>query len=53
MRADRKRARRKIVRPLLRRRRHAVEDEEIDAEQLAIGPGDKPGQEGAGVSADG
>jgi hypothetical protein len=45
MRANRKRTRREVVRPLLRRRRHAAEEDEIDAEQLAIGPGDKPGQQ--------
>ena len=45
MRADRRRTRRKVVAPSSRRRRHAAEEEEIDADQLAIGPGDKPAQQ--------
>ena len=42
----RARKRRRVVAPRPRRRRPLAEDEEIDAEQLAIGPGDKPGGEG-------
>ena len=53
MRAERRRTRRKIVRPSLRRWRHAAEEEEIDAEQLAIGPGDKAAQKGSGEGAAG
>ena len=48
MRAVRRRTRRKIIRPGPRRRRPLAEDEEIEAEALAIGPGDKSGGEGGG-----
>jgi hypothetical protein len=46
MRAVRARKRRKIIGPCPRRRRPLTDDEEIDAEVLAIGPGDKPSGEG-------
>ena len=42
----RTRKRRKIVAPRKRRRWHVDEDEERDAETLALGPGDKSTGEG-------
>lgn len=42
----RKRKRIARVAPRPRRRRQLAEDEELDADQLAIGPGDKPSGEG-------
>ncbi len=42
----RKRKRRQIVAPRTRRRRQRGDDEEFDADELVLGPGEKPSGEG-------
>ncbi len=42
----RKRKRRRIVAPRTRRRRQRGDDEEVDADELVLGPGEKPNGEG-------